>query len=56
MLRNPLSVPAFPHQQLNMDVDTPNTAHVAAMMSVALGVVMQRNEVPRRAALVQSSS
>ena len=39
-----------------MNVNTPNTVPVAAMMSVALGAIMQRNEVPRRTALVQSSS
>jgi hypothetical protein len=40
---------------MNMDVNTPNTVHVAAMMSVALIAIMQRNEAPRRTALVQSS-
>lgn len=52
MLRNPLSIRALPHQHLNMDVNTSNTVQVAAMMSVALGAVMQRNEIPRPAALV----
>jgi hypothetical protein len=38
-----------------MDVNTPNTGPVAAMMSVALVAIMQRNEASRRTALVQSS-